>query len=40
MIERVIFAVSVAPIMLVGKKQSEDVRVCGDFTYMHVDASD
>ena len=31
-IERVTSAVSVAPIVVVGKKESEDVRVCGDFS--------
>ena len=41
-IERVTSTVSAASMMVVGKKQSEDVRVCGDFrvTYMHADASD
>lgn len=32
MIERVTSAVSVAPIVATGKKESEDVRVCGDFS--------
>ena len=31
-IERVTSAVSAAPIVVVGKKESEDVRVCGDFS--------
>jgi len=31
-IERVKPAVSAAPIVVVGKKESEDVRVCGDFS--------
>ena len=32
MIERVTSANSAAPIVVVGKKDSEDVRVCGDFS--------
>ena len=32
MIERVTSAVSAAPTVVVGKKESEDVRVCGDFS--------
>ena len=32
MIKRVTSAVSAAPIVVVGKKESEDVRVCGDFS--------
>ena len=31
-IQRVTSAVSAAPIVVVGKKESEDVRVCGDFS--------
>jgi len=31
-IERVTSAVSAAPIVVVGKKESEDVHVCGDFS--------
>ena len=31
-IERVTSAVSASPIVVVGKKESEDVRVCGDFS--------
>ena len=32
MIERVTSANSAAPIVVVGKKDSEDVHVCGDFS--------
>ena len=31
-IERVTSAVSAAPIVVVGKKDSDEVRVCGDFS--------
>ena len=31
-IQRVTSAASAAPIVVVGKKESEDVRVCGDFS--------
>lgn len=42
MIERVTSAVSEAPIVVVSKKESEGVRVCGDFSviynaYAHVE---
>ena len=33
-IERVSSAVSAAPIVTVGKKDSHEVRVCGDFSYI------
>ena len=32
MIERVTSAFSAAPIIVVGKKESDEVRVCGDFS--------
>ena len=35
MIERVISAVSVAPIVVVGRKGNEDVCLCGDFSVTH-----
>ena len=34
-IERVTSANSAAPIVVIGKKDSEDVRVCGDFSVTH-----